>query len=715
MDKYDLEAEEFKRNFREYREKRIVLYGIGRRTLTLLPRIKEYNIVGLLDRDSGNIGKEIHGIRIIPLGEVEEKADILIINSDTTNYLTIYRRIYGLRLPVYYSNGKKAIKSDLDSERINSDELWMIDCDEIYKGIDKHTIITFDVFDTLLARKVLDPADVFDMMQDEYTKITGRLDSFREIRQNAINDCKPYCSIEEIYNEIGRRLNLDVNEQKELLNAELIAEKLIIYPRKEMLSLFEYALRSAKQVYLISDMYLGSECISEFLYQFTDERIPRENIIVSCEVKAEKSDGRLWELFLGRIDSNYPILHIGDDSFADELIPKNMGVDCIRINSGKRMLELSCFNEMGSKAVELSDRISTGLFIHKIYNSPFLPYNNGRILFHSEDLGYCIFGPLIYKFLLWMLESTDFIPGRKIIFLARDGYFLKKDFDFLSELLKQKGIESPDSMYLPISRRLVLISALPDEEAWNELLRIPFDGIYADFMKSRFNVQVDKRTESINEEKVTIKKETIEPYEKEIREELEREKNKYLDYLKDKEIIGNDRRNVLVDLGCQGTNQYYLQKVTKNKYEGRYLYANLCDDNRFLKECNIKACFQHESDPIGRKSAIRQKSAYLESFLTAPYGMIRFIDNDGEIVCEKNRLNQDYFEIKEKINRGVLSYISDQMDLYINADHEISIDYVNEIYDRIWSSCCVLDKEAAASFVFDNDMIGSAEQKLIGC
>ena len=41
-----IEADSFKRNFLKFKNKRIVLYGIGRYIATLLPAISEFQIVG---------------------------------------------------------------------------------------------------------------------------------------------------------------------------------------------------------------------------------------------------------------------------------------------------------------------------------------------------------------------------------------------------------------------------------------------------------------------------------------------------------------------------------------------------------------------------------------------------------------------------------------------------------------------------------------------
>ena len=55
--KYEIEIENFRKIFDDKKNMRIAIYGIGRRTATLLPGITDYNITGLLDRDENNVGK----------------------------------------------------------------------------------------------------------------------------------------------------------------------------------------------------------------------------------------------------------------------------------------------------------------------------------------------------------------------------------------------------------------------------------------------------------------------------------------------------------------------------------------------------------------------------------------------------------------------------------------------------------------------------------
>ena len=69
--KYQIELDEFKENFKEFRKSRIVLYGIGRYTATLVDGLKDFQFVGLMDKDPANVGKIMFGIPIVSKEEAE--------------------------------------------------------------------------------------------------------------------------------------------------------------------------------------------------------------------------------------------------------------------------------------------------------------------------------------------------------------------------------------------------------------------------------------------------------------------------------------------------------------------------------------------------------------------------------------------------------------------------------------------------------------------
>lgn len=719
QNKYDEEAASFTENFAKYKDLKIIIYGIGRRTLTLLPRINGFNIVGLLDRDPKNIGKKIIGVSVLSLEEACRVADIVIINSDPSNYSTIYRRIYSFGFEVFYGNGKQANESDLITEIVNDPMIWSKSYKELIKEIDGHSVISFDVFDTLLERTLVNPSDLFELMNQKHKTITRNFTDFKQIRMLAPSQCpEKEPSLEEIYRQVNKGNKLTDIQIRDLFLEEVESEKMVIRPRQQMIDALRHAIDNGKKVYIISDMYLSGTILKGIIEKYANVELSQDSVWVSCELNMNKKESNLWNTLIAKNGTD--LIHIGDDEEADCKVPSQKGIDSFRVQSAISIMANSCFREALAYSVSIGDRVACGLVKCKLFGDPFVERgDHNRIILDADKLGYCLFGPLLLSYFCWMLESTAGAGFRRIIFLARDGYFPFEDYLFFKELATVNNCTSfPDALYLHISRRIVLVSALPDGEAWEELLRIPFQGTYSEYLYSRFNVHTDDRTCNLNDEMwdgASVKKAEalITPYINEINEELLKEKENYIDYLNENGLFKKDYSEVLMDLGCQGTNQYFLQKIIHKKMQGRYFYANRSNNNPYLKECDIQACFQHKDDLNGDKSQIRKQSAYIESFFTAPYGMIRYLDSNDGMVCEESKTNQTQFDTKIKINESAKKFISDACNLIDVLNNPIGIDFVNAMYSAVWSGGCEIEKNTAKSFYFDNDLIGSDEVNLI--
>lgn len=203
-------------------------------------------------------------------------------------------------------------------------------------------------------------------------------------------------------------------------------------------------------------------------------------------------------------------------------------------------------------------------------------------------------------------------------------------------------------------------------------------------------------------------------------QEAKAERENYIKYL---EIDGDMQKDLtygIVDLGYYGTNQYYLQRLTNIKTKGYCFYACLSKDNVYMNDIFVDTCFQYGDDYMAEKSLVRKKNMYIETFITAPQGMIRYIDNHGGIVCESDRKSQKYFHIKEKVNCGVVNFIRDYINIYKGVLAVNSEEYIKLMHDRkeslednlfynMLNGMCDVSKDILKGFYFDNDFVGGKE------
>ncbi|MEG0688744.1 MAG: hypothetical protein RR466_08650 [Hungatella sp.] len=146
MDVYQSEFVEFEKNFKNFKKSKIVLYGIGRMTATLLPMLQEYRIMGLMDRDETNIGKCYYNQLVLSEEEVEKQADLVIINTAQTYWKTIYKRICNLEIPIYYLDGSIA-RIEPEQNQYETLDYWKTSYAELEEKIEAHDVISFDIFD----------------------------------------------------------------------------------------------------------------------------------------------------------------------------------------------------------------------------------------------------------------------------------------------------------------------------------------------------------------------------------------------------------------------------------------------------------------------------------------------------------------------------------------------------------------------------------------
>lgn len=726
--KYDIEIENFRHNFRSIKNKRIAIYGMGRRSATLLPGITDFNITGILDRDESNVGKELCGIKVISIKNVENCVDAIVINSDPSNYEIIYKRIAkDVTVPVYYADGRIAALSDKDT-RYEQNEYWKSSYQELKDKIDKADIVSFDIFDTLIMRKVFSPEDVFRLL-GEKVRAELKLDcEIASIRAQAAQ-CGAYATINEIYGYIKKCTNLTDKNISDIMKMEKDTDIDLCIVRRDIADLYEYCLTCGKEVYFISDMYYTIQDIKRILDKCGVTVPDDEHIWISCEKKADKVSGSLWEKYFKLVGKGNKCLHIGDNKTCDVKNPVRYGIDSYYVMSAKDMLMNSSMAELASDVNTVSDSICLGLVASKLFNSPFaLCSTKGKVSFDdSESYGYCVYGPLLEKFLIWLYYKSRKDEIDKLLFFARDGYFLEKDYTMVAELLDDGSKQ--EWCYLPISRRLIYIATMENEDDFNRVVAFPYVGTFADYMKSRFEIIVTDETSEYNDRQINAVGDSknilkwIQPYKDKIMKQAKKERKNYLAYLTSDGDMKKGLSYGTVDLGYYGTNQYYLQRLTGIKTKGYCFYACLSKDNIYNNEITMDGCFQYGDDYTAEKSIASNKNMYIETFITAPHGMIRYIDDRGNAVCQPDRKSQKNFNVKEKVNCGAVDFINDYISIYktilaVNCSECIKSmsDRTESLEDILFfnmlNGMCNISKNILEGFYFDNDFIGGKEIEL---
>jgi len=434
--KYQIELDEFRENFKEYKNSRIVLYGIGRYTATLVEGLKEFNFVGLMDKDSANVGKEMFGLPIIDREKAEQIADIIVINTSETYWDAIYSRIEDISIPVYYKNGQKAQKQN----RVVWANLFKgLSWAELDEKIQNAQVVSFDFFDTLFMRTVCSPRDVFVFLTEEIKDYWTVEETFQEIRNRAIEKISKNYSYDELYSAIEKETGLQHDVIEKIKVEEIELEKRVIVLRDKVLKTFCKCLADGKEVYLISDMYLPKSFYTDMFKQYNIE-FPNDRILLSNELGKSKSEGTLWEYYATKLVKGRKAFHIGDHEKVDVKIPRTFGVDTYLVPPPWEMLRNSSIRDICANITTQYDSVIVGNILKRLFADPYaLTDEQGRIkIQNNEDMGYLVFGPVILTFLLWLMKRVKEMGISKLVFLSRDGYFLKEDFEYLCGLQQEK-------------------------------------------------------------------------------------------------------------------------------------------------------------------------------------------------------------------------------------------------------------------------------------
>lgn len=303
------------------------------------------------------------------------------------------------------------------------------------KKIDEAALISFDVFDTLLFRKVNEPETIFDLVGKHFG-----IHGFRKLRMDSQNEASlrayqehqyPHADIDEIYEALSAHTEIPV-EWDEVKAFELQMEEDALVTNQEMLEIFLYAKSLGKRVIATSDMYLFAETLQHILEK--NGYVGFDYVYCSADEHKAKFNRDLFEEIARRENISYEsILHIGDNASADIEIPAGFGINTYLYKTSADMDKV--------KNTWASD-VAQGLY---------------KILYKGEkgfwyNLGVEVGGPLYMALYNWIAPKIKQCEG-KFYFLSRDGYNLYQIF-------KKLGYENIE--YLYVSRRSLVLAGITE-------------------------------------------------------------------------------------------------------------------------------------------------------------------------------------------------------------------------------------------------------------
>lgn len=268
-------------------------------------------------------------------------------------------------------------------------------------------VVSFDVFDTLLVRPVLEPVDLFHFIAGKAER-AGLIAGFKGVRIQAEKDARivmkmhdPLCeepTLEAIYEALVERTGISKKQCDVLKKLELETEFDLMRARKPALELFRYALQKGKKVIAASDSYFSPEFIRQKLNNTGFEEV--ERLYVSSDIGRTKATGNLYQVILDDLAVEpQHIVHIGDNMNSDLKRPEALGMRAVHIPRPVYMFFTNtlCTDIWAAEDVILSRgyRLILGMIINEKFDTFHLKNWQYNSLFNGDPelFGYYGLGP----------------------------------------------------------------------------------------------------------------------------------------------------------------------------------------------------------------------------------------------------------------------------------------------------------------------------------
>ncbi|MCR5545527.1 MAG: glycosyltransferase [Lachnospiraceae bacterium] len=512
---------------------------------------------------------------------------------------------------------------------------------EIKKIIDEVQVVSFDVFDTLLFRKVNEPEIIFDIVGDDFG-----IHGFRSLRKRAQNEISeklnqkygyPHANLDEIYQYLRENESVDVDW--DLVKAhEIQVEKDSLVANEEMREVMDYAYSKGKRIVATTDMYLSAQTIGDFLVANGFQAIT--DIYCSADERAAKFNKELFRVVSEKENIPYKkILHVGDNPRDDGAYPSEFGINTYIYRK----------NDINSKYKDIyCGDLDNGLYKILQKDNSFW-YNLGL------EAG----GPIYMGLYIWLKEKLDKC-NKKIYFLSRDGYTLYNLFIELG----YKNVE-----YLHISRRSLLLASICSMTKRDIDLLPPYTygqtiREVLDYLKIDLNdvtcleeLGFSGFDDVITPENLYDFKKIYIKHKEVFLKRCELERRYALQYFENVGFFEDDV--CCFDCGWQGSSQELLESfkeaIGKNN-SIEFYYFGIKNSEKSIKQLRgLKYdtfLFDYYKNYL-LQTEVNSAVAVYELFFSAPHPSVYCYDKGGAVLFEKTE-NEPY---KESITEGIIDFV----------------------------------------------------------
>jgi len=542
----------------------IAIYGLGVNARRLMHSVLGERIQFVIAKD--HIGEDFFGHTVQSIEDVLPHCKTIIIAATLQVTRIIYKRIVGIVPDDKYIFNMYGMRLNA-SHAYRQNSYWQQDYPKLLREIDTHQAISFDCFDTLFMRRTLLPQDIFAVVG---TRVDAALGShFAEWRIEAEQVAvERYCypTLREIYMVMQEQYHLHENQICRLREQELAVEQMALCPRRTVLAALRYAINQGKKVFITTDTYFPAAYISSLLI---DADVPDGyTVLASCTCRASKADGSLYELLREKASTS-DILHIGDNRIVDGYEAEQHHIDTFPLLSAYDMLQASSCQFVCEHLHNVDERHVLGNILAEVLNDPFaLAPTQGKLMFRdAKTMALMCQLPVVQGYLAFLLRIVRGRQGSKVLFISRDGYFLKQAYD----QLRKQDPSLPESIYFYASRE-AMTKALCQDKRDIEVLLSDFPRMHGTTLKrvlrQRFHVEFPEFEEQITVDEAITQlgmpkiREVVFAHATEIFTQAAEARRGYQAYLASLSLPDQSGSDIfLVDLCTRGTVAYGLRRL----------------------------------------------------------------------------------------------------------------------------------------------------------
>ncbi len=324
--------------------------------------------------------------------------------------------------------------------------------------------VSFDLFDTLLIRRIHDP-DLVKIPVARYIAERsgehGRKWSVEKVQQlrDKIEDSHrektglQFDDLEACYPDFMREVLETIFQQgmndelfSDVAEYEIRMENSMLVPRKPLIQWLHELRKEGKQILVISDIYLPAEYLEKFIAHAGFLELV-DGVVSSADSFLAKASGKAFPLIEKRFSiDKKKWLHIGDNPHSDGMRPDEYGLkSLVLLDAGEKQRKAI----MGKYfAYGLSLPFWRGRALQQLMQ-PLEGENTHESALYRE--GYQFLGPLIAAFVQEVAEQCKKKHVGKIFFLSREGWTFKKVWEASVPFLFPDG-KIPEIEYLYVSR-----------------------------------------------------------------------------------------------------------------------------------------------------------------------------------------------------------------------------------------------------------------------